>query len=300
MKLNKAVTLEIGGINQPVITLYQIAMIISKLYRTGSYKSEKLTHLRKTHAARSDCTRIIQGLMGLGILGQSHTVRHTEIFNILGREQVLSNEVICSIDPFAYISHLSAMEWHGLTDRVVRTLFYSSPPPPKWKKFAWKKMQKDIGEDYVQDYLEQNLPSLTRLNFKKIGRIPVHRYSSEHLGAFTSIQDRVLRVSTIGRTFLDMVREPDLCGGIHHVLEIYEQYGVHYLNLIVDEIDRHGKKIDKVRAGYILEERMSLNESRIGDWKKFAQRGGSRKLYAGSPYTPEYSEKWCLSLNIEE
>lgn len=295
----KAVALEIGRLNQPVVTLYQISVVIFKLYQAGTYKGEKLTYLKKTHAVRSDCIRIVRQLEQLGIIEESRSVRHSEVFNLLGREQGTVEEIACSIDPFAYVSHLSAMEWHGLTDRIGRTLFYSSPPPGKWRKFAWEKMQKDVGEDQVQDYLTQNLPRLRRLNIKKIARTGVHRYLSDHLGAFTSVQSHCLRVSTIGRTFLDMIREPDLCGGIYHILDVYDQHGPRYLRLIVDEIDRHGTQIDKMRAGYILEERMSMSEPRIDEWRKFAQRGSSRKLYARNPYSSEYSEKWCLSINIE-
>lgn len=295
--IRKAVALEIGRLNQPVVTLYQISVVIFKLYQAGTYKGEKFTYLKKTRAVRSDCIGIVSRLEQLGILEQSRAVRHSEIFKLLGREESKVEEIACSIDPFAYVSHLSAMEWHGLTDRIGRTLFYSSPPPGKWRKFAWEKMQKDVGEDQIQGYLKQNLPRLRRLNLKKIGRTGVHRYLSEHLGAFTSVQNHCLRVSTIGRTFLDMIREPDLCGGIYHILEVYDQNGPRYLRLIVDEIDRNGTKIDKIRAGYILEERMSISEPRINEWRKFAQRGGSRKLYAHNPYSSEYSEKWCLSIN---
>jgi hypothetical protein len=299
MDILKAVATEIGKLNQPIVTLYQIAVIVFRLYKAGSYKGQKLNRIKKTRASRSDCSGIIKDLVAVGILGESRSVPHSHVFSVLGKEQGEPREVICSIDPFGYISHLSAMEWHGLTDRVSRTLFYSSPPLGNWNRHAWTKMQKDIGEEGIQDYLTQQLPKLTRLNINRIGRVSVHRYSSEHLGAFTSIQGRPLRVSTIGRTFLDMIREPNLCGGIHHVLDVYEQHAERYLSLIIDETDRHGRIIDKVRVGYVLDERIGLHDSRINAWTKFIQRGGSRKLDAGSPYSPEHSQKWCLSTNVE-
>jgi predicted transcriptional regulator of viral defense system len=97
-----------------------------------------------------------------------------------------------------------------------------------------------------------------------------------------------------------MVRKPELCGGIYNVLDAYMEYAKRYLNLILDEINRNGNKIEKVRAGYILEERCDIkNNPIIESWKTFAQRGGSRKLDPDSEYDPEYSETWCLSINIE-
>ncbi len=55
-----------------------------------------------------------------------------------------------------------------------------------------------------------------------------------------------------------------------------------------------------MRAGYILDERLNIKNDRIEAWTKYAQRGGSRKLDPSSDYIPEWSEKWCISINIFE
>jgi predicted transcriptional regulator of viral defense system len=115
-----------------------------------------------------------------------------------------------------------------------------------------------------------------------------------------TVQGKPRRVATIGRTFLDMLREPGLCGGIYHVLDIFTEQAPRYLRLIVDEIDRHGTKIDKVRAGYVLAERLNLTHPAFAVWQTCAQRGGSRKLDAQADYSPRFSETWCLSINIDE
>jgi predicted transcriptional regulator of viral defense system len=107
-----------------------------------------------------------------------------------------------------------------------------------------------------------------------------------------------LRVATLGRVFLDMLREPRLCGGIQHVVDIYRQEASRHLKLIVDEVDRHGQPIDKVRAGFVLAEVCRLQSPVIDGWDRFAQRGGSRKLDAESEYAPIYSERWQLSINV--
>jgi len=299
IQLRKAVALKIGALNQPAVTYYEIAVIIFKLYQAGFYKGQKLAQIRKSRASRSDCTHNINNLLENGVLEEGKSARHPEVFSILGMDQGSPNEIVCSIDPFAYISYLSAMEWHRLTDRIGQILFYSSLAPRKWQTFAREKTQKDIGIDQYENYLVDKLPRLKRLNFKKIGKYNIHRYLSDHLGAFTSVQGRCLRVSTIGRTFLDMLRETDSCGGIYHVLDVFEEHGPRYIKLIIDEIDRHGTKIDKVRAGYILDECMDVSDPRVKNWQKFAQREGSRKFHAKSSYSNEFSETWCLSINIE-
>ena len=301
MEIQTALALEIGHLKQPVVTSYDIGQLVFQLYQAKTYKGEKLSRIQKDYPERQDYNRLVKMLLRAGVLQEKKTVPNPEVFTVLGTGQPSSGEVACCVDPFAYVSHLSAMEWHGLTDRIPKTLFISSPAPPDWKKFSLERMLKDLGgsEAYAV-YRYSRFPQLRRLNLAKIGRETVHRHASLHPGAFIALRDRWLRVATIGRTFLDMIREPDLCGGIYHVLGVYQEHAERYLQLVVDEIDQHGTKIEKTRGGYILEERLGLNHETIGKWVKFAQRGGSRKLYAHSEYSPRFSEKWCLSLNIEE
>jgi predicted transcriptional regulator of viral defense system len=189
------------------------------------------------------------------------------------------------------------MEYHGLTDRIPKVLFYTSPAPPRWREFARERMKKDFGDD-LPDFHESHLPKIVRINFNKINKRVVSQYASDHLGAFKSPKGKMLRVSTIGRTFLDMLRRPDLCGGINHVIDVYKEHSEKYLNLIINEIDAHGKPIDKIRAGYILEEKCTLENELINRWHAFVQRGGSRKLDPTEEYSSDYSERWCLSINI--
>ncbi|MCH7544406.1 MAG: hypothetical protein IIB65_12305 [Proteobacteria bacterium] len=301
MEIRTALALEIGRLEQPVVTSYDIGRLVFRLYQAKTHEGEKLSRIHKDYPERQDYNRLVKTLLRAGVLREKKTVPNPDVFTVLGTGQPSSGEVACCVDPFAYVSHLSAMEWHGLTDRIAKTLFISSPAPPDWKKFSLERMLKDLGssEAYAV-YRYSRLPQLRRLNLAKVGRETVHRHASLHPGAFIAVRDRRLRVATIGRTFLDMIREPDLCGGIYHVLGVYREHVERSLRLVVDEIDRHGTKIEKMRGGYILEERLGLKHGTIDEWVKFAQRGGSRKLYAHSEYSPRFSEKWCLSLNIEE
>ncbi len=295
--INKALILTLGHLDQPVITNYQLALYLWRLYLAGSYQGQRL-RIRKTLPEKHDYTRIIKQLLEIGVIEENKDFPRSSVFNLLGKDRSSAEEIACSVDPFAYISHLNAMSYHGLTDRIPQALFLSSPPPPKWKEFARERMDKDLRGQSVE-YHAGNLPNLIRINLTKINKRTVHRYSSVHLGAFKSIKKKVVRVSTIGRTFLDMLRSPEFCGGIHHVINVYTNYAERYFSLILDEIDQHGKPVDKVRAGYILEEICGLTSETINGWLKFVQRGGSRKLDLAEEYSSTYSERWCLSLNIE-
>jgi len=298
MKILKAITLAVGELEQPVVTSYQLGLIVFYLYKTKSYKGEAI-NIQKPYAESATYNKISKQLQEEGILTMYKGLPAKSVYSLLGRSHESVEDIICTVDPFGYVSHLSAMEYHGLTNRMPSKLFMSSPTPKKWTEFARERMGKDLGEDF-DIYSQNGLPMLRRAKLEKINRKEIHRFSSVHWGAFKNIKGRTMRVSTIGRTFLDMLRNPELCGGISHVLDIYEEYAEKYLKLIINEIDQHGAPIDKVRAGYIMGERLRMNFDELSEWVKQAQRGGSRKLDASSEYEPVWSDTWCLSLNIIE
>ena len=300
MKIETALALELGNIKRPIVTAYQLGAIIFSLYQAGVFRGEKL-NIRQNIPQRTRYKSLVKNLESSGVLSASPEVSHPEIFAVLAQHAATAEEVACSIDPFCYVSHLSAMEHHGFTDRIPKILFLSAPESLRWRELATEKMKKDFGEAYPT-YLETGFPRLRRLSVKKIAKktISIHTSKNYDSGAYITAQGKFLRVSSIGRTFLDMIRQPDLCGGIYHVLDIYRQNAERYLRLVVDEVQRHGTIIDKVRVGYILDERLKLSHPAIESWIINVQRGGSRKLVAENPYAPLFSEKWGLSINIEE
>jgi len=294
LPIPKAVTFSIGDLDQPVITKYQLGVIIFNLYFFGKYNGQKL-RIRKTQPNLNDFNRIINELLNNGVLKQFRGL--STVYSIIGKDISSEEEIVCSVDPFAYISHLSAMSYHGITDRIPKIVFISSPAPKRWRTFALEKMKKDLKDNLVV-YNNNLLPKLIRVKMERVGKRVVSRFSSIHLGAYKTIKKKTIRLSTIGRTFLDMIKRPDLCAGIYHVIDIYKEFSERYLDLIADDIDRHGNKIDKVRAGYILEEICGLKHDFFDRWLQYVQRGGSRKLDPTEDYNSDYSERWCLSINI--
>ena len=221
-----------------------------------------------------------------------------KIYRLVGRNASSAEEMVCGIDPFAYISHLSAMAHYGLTDRLTKTVFYSSPPGAEWTRSATEKMARDLG-DGLTTLHALDLPVLRRLLPSKLQGTQLSRHTSSHLGAYTRIRASNLRYSSLGRTFLDMVRQPDLCGGMRHVVSVYREYAGDYTRLILDEALRNGRKIEQVRVGYLLDEVCGLSETRIEELLAASQRGGSRKLDPSNEYDGvNFSEKWNLSINV--
>ena len=296
MKLEAALSFSLGELPELLITRYRLGVILHRLYATKVYQGEPLRHLGREFAGMVEFNRSISLLEASGIL-KSHPNFPKKAYRLLGRKEESPEEAACSIDPFCYVSHLSAMSHHGLTNRLPVKLFLSTPDPRRWKEEAQKQMEKELGDEFGA-YLSAGLPTLTRLSMTRIGQNEVHRFHSLHWGAYKNVRGKTIKVSTIGRTFLDMLRNPELCGGMHHVVEVFEEHASLYLPAIVGEIDQTGGPIDKVRAGYILEERIGLQDPAFERWMAFAARGGSRKLDPSEEYRPQWSSKWCLSLNL--
>lgn len=277
------------------ISAYGLGLLVYRVFRareTLDFKSKKDASRERRYAFSAAAN----SLLLYGLLSAVGGVSPGSAYIVLGRKPSGAAEVACTIDPFGYVSHLSAMELNGLTNRVAKQLFVSSPDPKTWKRSAAELMHRDLG-DQLDQYLALGYPPLTRTRMNRVHGVSVEVTHRSHLGAFRKVPDSELRVATIGRTFLDMLREPDLCGGIQHVLDVYRQHGERYLSLIADEVDQHGSPIDKVRAGYVLEEVCGFEHPSIDAWSRYAARGGSRKLVANREYAPEYSVKWMLSVN---
>ena len=273
----------LSTIDAPAISAYELGKLVYLKGNLSQSESPKSTFDALQKTLRD--VRLIAPLEG------------SPAFTVFGHTSALVGEIACCLDPFAYVSHLSAMEYHGLTDRFPKLLYMTRPTPLDWSKQADARMDKDLGT-HLEHYRQSKLPLLTRPAITKIRDTVVSFKQRSHMGAFRTVAGSSLRVATIGRVFLDMLREPKLCGGIQHVLDVYQDHAKPNIRLIVDEFDRHGSGIDKVRAGYVLTELCHLEHPTIQTWLTKVQRGGSRKLDPDGEFSSNFSETWKLSLNV--
>ncbi len=294
--ITQALASRLAELDRAVVLRYEIAREAWRLYRDGAFSGRPLLHSRD-QLDSTTLTRLERRLIENGVLHPVIKTSERAAYSLIGAKAPEPFELLCLLDPFAYVSHLSAMQFHGLTDRMPEQLYVSSPAPTAWSRFALERMQRDLGASWTA-FQASRLPQLERIALPRIGNRPVHRYSSVHLGAFRNVRGTAMRVSALGRTFLDMLREPSLCGGLTHVIDAFREHGASNLRLIADELDAHGAPIDKVRAGYILEEVSGVRDSRVNAWIANARQGGSRKLDASAEYSPSFSERWCLSINV--
>lgn len=268
------------------------------LCKTGKYKKEQIRPLPKSDSIDADfILNQLAKCESAGFLREEFTLSGQTFYRSFLQKDASVDELICCIDPFAYISHLSAMSLYSISEREPFTIFTTSPSLKDWNHLANAKMQKELSIHF-NEYIKLKLPRLEKIKLEALQGRPVHTFSSNTPGKFKKMGEN-LRVSKIGRTFLDMLRQPQLCDGINHVIEVFTNHAETYLQFIIDEIEKDGKPIDKVRAGYVLEEECNIQHEIFEQWRQFKQRGSSRKLDASSGFdSTKISTNWDLSINV--
>ena len=146
------------------------------------------------------------------------------------------------------------MQRWGLTDRSPEALVLTRPDRKTAAKRLLAYRTEALGEDEANPF-----PSTIVGHPAHVRGRTVHIRESKAAGAFLKNRGSEVRLSTIGQTFLDMLQKPDLCGGMSHVLDAWEEHAETYLDEIVAAVDTATSGLVKSRAGYILEERLACS-----------------------------------------
>ena len=123
-------------------------------------------------------------------------------------------------------------------------------------------------------------------------------YNTERSGVSRISPGSFTRVASIGQIFADMMQAPDLCGGMSHVLSVWDEHAAAYLQLILDTVDSYCSDLGKRRAGYILEERLKMSHPLVDKWKSIVFLDAGGKLDPSKEYGIQTSEKWNLAINV--
>jgi hypothetical protein len=270
---------------RPLIAARDLKALLLGIY-AGEYSERVEVRVRKREPSDADLSKATQRLRDTRVLREDPDFGpgFYQVFDVLEQP---AEAVCCEADSFCYVSHLSAMQLHGLTERSPTHLVLTRPDETLWRQMRDKTMNSSPSGGRPRS--RYSFPEQVR------GR-PILVHDTRHPGVWGAAGPRV-RVATIGQTFLDMVVRPGWCGGTTHVLEVWEREAYRHLEELVTTINAYPVKLPKVRAGFILDEILGISDERVLAWHAFAQRGGSQKLDPEKPYAPTYSEKWMLSLN---
>ena len=273
--------------NLAAITPYRFFRLLEAMYREGQN-----LYLRYDQSMLDHYLRVVKNLIKANQIRRDNDYG-VRLIRILDAHERSAEEIVCLADPLCYISHLSAMQRWGLTDRSSRVLTCTRPDRETANARFAEIMAEDPGP----------LPP-ERVRLRYIGHPEtvrgrrLHVTESVKAGACVNIPGTGERLATIGQTFLDMLQHSRQCGGMSHVLDIYDKYALDWIEEIITAVDSCNSDPAKIRAGYLLEERLEIKDERIESWKNLAQRGGSRTLDPSKSYAPVYSETWMISLNV--
>ena len=242
----------------------------------------------------TDVRRLLRQLVRRGdlraITGLANIYQVTAPFAPAGAPP--ENAVLLELNPYASISHLSALVFHELTDQFPLSLTASIP-------------DRGTGDQLPLDSTADDWAGQRRAPGRTpptIMQRPVHwvRFPTKHcFGSQTyRPQGFSVRVTTLERTLLDALQRPELAGGSQNVLHAWAlARDMLDSELLIDYVERFDSGILRQRAGYVLEA-LGLRHIELDRWAAASVRGGSSKLVAAAPYAPAFSERWNLSLNV--
>lgn len=277
---------------KPVITTYDLYCYLLRLYQDKTFDGVKIRGVSLDAPEQITFDNIISSLQKSGFI---HKVEGLDAYYLSGVEKPTTQQILCTVLPFSYISHLSAMEWHGITDRIPSVVHVTICSNKEFKSLERNKISSELGGASVgKSFSFQRKLSVNDVNGKLI--------NFHEMKCFTPQKEIYgtggVRVSSIGHTFLSMLQHPEWCGGFSHVYDVFCENAEKHKAVIIRELDKSGNKIDRSRAGYIMDEVLGIKHPAIDKWKLEVMRGGSRKLSPENDFSPNYSEVWCLSLNL--
>ncbi len=280
----------------PAISKQRLFEAVFTFTKVKCYKNEKIEDVRKNTNIERLFAKVIDHLIQISFFESSMYFTEKTPYFVKNKADATPDQLVCSVYPYGYISHISAMKWHGLTDRLPKHIDFTSCSRLEWKtrSILDLKNRMDVFDSEYQKHLIPGYPS----DGKYFGQKLLSHTTSKFIEPKTASDG--VRVQDIGFLFIDMLRYPDFCGGFDHVLDVFEDCAFIYQNAILNAANTIGSDIDKARIGFLFEKKLGLHSNILEEWKPKMQRGGSRKLVVNKPFDSCYDDLWAISINHKE
>ena len=212
----------------PVITPSQLFWQVYETYQLG--KNERL-YLRNEHPLKPQYDRLRRNLIAAHIIRPDKDYGDRAYY-INAIPNLPADEITCILDPLCHVSHLSAMQRWGLTDRAPAFLQLTKPN----RGLARIKLQEKTTQQLHNTQYDSPPIPLTDISHpKKVRSQPINIFATASPGALIKIRGTETRISSIEQTFLDTIAKPKMCGGMSHVIQVWKNNFEKYSTTIIME-----------------------------------------------------------------
>jgi len=200
-------------------------------------------------------------------------------------------ELLMSIDEKCYCSHYTAVQLHGLTEQVPKTVYVNREQPPKPHPAG----------GLAQERIDVAFKRPTRMssNFVDYQGRRVYLLSGKQTGNLGVIEAETadgsrVRVTDLERTLVDIAVRPEYAGGVFEVLQAYR---LAHGRVSVNKLAATLRKMDYVYpyhqvVGFYLDRAGVYKESAVGLLRRFEFTYDFYLMHQIEDKA--YSEKWRL------
>lgn len=200
-------------------------------------------------------------------------------------------ELLMSLEPGCYLSHYSAMFFHGLTIKVPKTIYVNH------EQRAKSRGEGSLRQDRV-DMAMKRSPRISK-NFTEYENRRVYLLNgkyTDNLGVveMEGPEGETIRVTDVERTLIDATVRPVYAGGVYEVLNAYK---IARGKVSVNKLAATLKKLDYIYpyhqvAGFYLERSGVYKESSIALLRKLDFKYDFYLMHDMKEMA--YSERWRL------
>jgi len=206
----------------------------------------------------------------------------------------VDEHIIMEANPWAVLSHATAMRYHDLTDLMAQSIVVSDYGVRSTSRLPVGTMPEDwIEIDQPRPLFPKQL-NKTTVTWRKLG--PESDFGTM-LGLSQSLP---IYITDLERTLLDGLRSPRHCGGIAKVFDAWRSASPRMsIDRIIEYTERLESPLMRQRVGFVLET-LRFKHVNLVEWQKRVERGGSMRLVAEREYASTFAENWGLSINVDQ
>lgn len=141
----------------------------------------------------------------------------------LASNEITPSEIVLSLREKSYISHYTALFFHGLTNNVPKTIYTNLEQTPKPSSGKSSLTQSTIDLAFSNAMRTTNNIAEFEFQDEKYKAFLLNGQFQNYIGVTQLLyNDRNLPITTLERTLIDVTVRPIYGGGVHEVLTAYE------------------------------------------------------------------------------